>query len=283
MSGVALATMASVLVFGVLIHLANRFNTSEIRRTRRKHLRKMFESELRDLRVDGDVYQGTCDGVPIQIEGGWTPGTRADDAAIVFRASVIGGRLAPFTIDSITPESLAREGLEAEVLARHHTNLAGGSLTSDGTDIVVRTTKTWVVRWAIEVVCAIARTPDRVLSRVAGAARVTRWGESLELGTEARPVTITIDRGVRLAIDATPLEGMVVGSLSSAITSLGRHARGPELAALATDLTGSVAVERHTEGDRLAITLPLTTSADHVLRAVELVDRLTETEGGPFR
>lgn len=291
MSDVGLAAVAAVVFFGGVLYLLNRFNESEIRRDMRKRVRSMLEKSLTDLVVQGDTIGGTQDGVTIWVEGGWTPGARTDSVVYTTSAQVIGGRLAPFTLESVAAEAvvrerLAREGLETATLARQVAFLAGGSVSTNGAKVEATTNKIYALVNAVAAVAEIARAPERALAQIADAARVERSrmkDGALRLGHEARPVTVTIDRGVRVSIDATPLEGIVVGPLTSAITSLARHVRGPELAALASDLTGSVAIERRTEGDRLSLTLPLATPADHVLRAVELVDRLTEIERGPFR
>lgn len=286
MSDVGLAAVAAVAVFGGLIYLANRFNESEIRRTRRKHIRELVAESLTDPSASGDRIEGTHDGVPIRIEGGWTPGTRLDEIVLTTSAAIVGGRLARFTVPSITVEHLAREGLPTDAVPGNEV-LLGASLTCDGTTIVVRTTRSWSIRSAIALVARLSRAPHDVLSRLAAQARVSTGDleatHALRLGSASRPVTVTIDRGLRLTIEATPLEGLTSGSLAAAIGALRGHVRGPELDALASELTGTLELERRTEGDRLSLTLPLATPTERVLRAVELVERLTEPERGAFR
>ena len=286
MSDVGLGAVVAVVVFGGLIYLLNRFNESEIRRTHRKHLRQLVERSLTDPRTKGDRIDGTHDGVPIRIEGGWTRGARIDEVVLTTSATIVGGRLASFTMPSITEERLAREGLPTDAVPRNEL-LLSASLSCDGTTIAVRTTKTWSLRAAIALVAQLAHAPRHVLSRLEGHAAVRATGlhdaHALQLGSASRPVTVTIDRGLRLSIDATPLAGLPSGTLASAITALRGHVRGPELAALASDLTGTIDIDRRDQGDRLSLTIPLATPNDHVLRAVELVDRLTDTERSAFR
>ncbi|MBN8615276.1 MAG: hypothetical protein J0L92_32065 [Deltaproteobacteria bacterium] len=286
MSDVALGAGVAVVVFGGLIYLLNRFNESEIRRTHRKHLRQLVGRSLTDVRASGDRIDGTNDGVPIRIEGGWSPGTHLDEVVLTTSATIVGGRLAPFTVPSITEDRLAREGLPTDRVPRNEL-LLSASITCDGTTIAVRTTKTWSLGAAIALVAQLAHAPRHALSRLAGHAGLGATdldaAHALRLGSTSRPVAVTIDGGVRLSIDATPLEGLTSGTLGAAITDLRDHVRGPELAALASHLTGTLEIDRRDEGDRLSLTIPLATPNDHVLRAVELVDRLTETERGPFR
>jgi hypothetical protein len=279
-SDVGLGAMAAVAVFGGLIYLANRFNQSEIRRTRRNHIRELVAESLTDLHASGDWIEGTHDGVPIRVEGGWTPGTRLDEVVLTTSATIVGGRLARFTVPSITEEHLAREGLPTDRVPGNEL-LLSCSLTCDGTSIAVRTTRSWSVRSAIALVAQLSRVPHHVLSRLARDAGVSAPGldaTTLRLGSASRPVTATIDRGLRLSIDARPLEGLESGSIDAAIESLGDHVRVPELEALASELMGRIDVE---EG--VSFTLRLATPSDQVLRAVELVERLTEPERGAFR
>jgi hypothetical protein len=84
-------------------------------------------------------------------------------------------------------------------------------------------------------------------------------------------------------ITAPPLSGLESGSIGKAIASVREHVRGPELEALASELTGTLEIERRPEGDRLSLTLPLATPTERLLRAVELVERLTEPERSAFR
>lgn len=286
MSDVGLAAVAAVVVFGGLIYLANRFNESEIRRTRRKHLREILANTLTDLRASGDRIEGTHGGVPIRVEGGWTPGMRIDEVALTTSATIEGGRLAAFSLASITLESVAREGLPTD-LVPHNGMLERASLTCDGTTVHVRATQTWSILAAVGFAAEMARVPDRVLSHFAQAAKVgaadVSATHSLHLGTEARPITVTIDRGFRCVITAPPLSGLESGSIGKAIASVREHVRGPELEALASELTGTLEIERRPEGDRLSLTLPLATPTERLLRAVELVERLTEPERSAFR
>lgn len=286
MSDVGLAAVAAVVFFGGVLYLLNRFNESEIRRDMRKRVRSMLEKSLTDLVVQGDTIGGTHDGVTIWVEGGWTPGTRTDSVVYTTSAQVIGGRLAPFTLESVAAEAvvrerLAREGLETATLARQVAFLAGGSVSTNGAKVEATTNKIYALVNAVAAVAEIARAPERALAQIADAARVERSrmkDGALRLGHEARPVTVTIDRGVRVSIDAPPLEGLTTGSIDAAIESLGDHVRVPELEALSSELLGRIEI-----GEGVSFTLPLATPPDHVLRAVELVDRLTETERGPFR
>lgn len=281
MSDVALGAVVAVVVFGGLIYLANRFNESEIRRTWRKRLRELVAGSLEDVRASGDWIEGTHEGVPIRIEGGWTPGMRLDEIVLTTTATIVGGRLAPFTVRSITEEALSGEGLPTDRVPGNEL-LLSASLACDGTTVVVRATRSWSVRAAIALVAQLAHAPRHALARLAAHAEVSASdldaAPALRLGSTSRPVTVTIDHGVRLAIDATPLEGLTSGSVDAAIASLGDHVRRPELEALASGLLGRIEV-----GPGVSFTLRLATPPEHVLRAVELVDRLTETERSAFR
>jgi hypothetical protein len=287
MSEVGLAAVAAVAVFGGLIYLANRFNESEIRRTRRKHLRELAADSLTDVRASGDRIEGTHDGVPIRLEGGWTPGMRLDEIVVTTTTTIVGGCLVPFTVPSITESALSGEGLPTDRVPRNEL-LLRASLTCDGRTIAVRTTRSWAVRSGIALAAQLAHAPHHVLSRLARDAGRDDSGldvttPTLRLGSASRPVAVTIDRGVRLSLDASPLEGLTSGSLAAGIAALRSHERGPELHALASELTGTLEIERRTDGDRLSLTLPLATSTDRVVRAVELVERLTEPKRGAFR
>lgn len=281
MSDVGLGAAAAVVFFGGLIYLANRLNQSEIRRTHRKHLRELVADSLTDLRASGDRIDGMHDGVPIRVEGGWTPGTRLDEVVLTTSATIVGGRLARFTVPSITEEHLAREGLPTDAVPGNEL-LLSASLTCDGTTIAVRTTRSWSVPSAIALVARLSRAPHHALSRLAVQARLSTEGleatHALRLGSASRPVIATIDRGLRLTIVATPLEGLTSGSIDAAIESLGDHVRVPELEALSSELMGRIDV-----GEGVSFTLHLSSRTDHLLRAVELVERLTQIERSAFR
>lgn len=288
MSDVCLAAVAAVVVFGGLTFLLVQFNQSQIRHDVRTRHRRTAERELSDVVARWDVIEGRRGGVPIRIEGGWKEGTPVYEVPLTTSASLIGGSITPFRFEAATSEAgthrqLAREGLASETLARHAARLGGGSVVCDGSTVWARTTKSYALPDAIHLIAEIARAPERALRRIAEVvdADATKLDECvLRLGSESRPVTITIDGGVRLAIDAAPLDGLMSARvLQGAIASMRSHARGPELDALATDLTGTLEVSE----DRVVLTVPFATPPEHVLRAVELLDRLTETERGPFR